>query len=214
MRLVTERMRAIKPVLAACALTLLAACGGGARSAPSASSGPATHSGTSAPGVNTAAPSSASESAPAEASAWHPQALSGSAMPNPNLPPKSYGSPQALAAAFGCEDPSTPQSVGVGTQQMMCLLTGSQVPSQLRQQDDQEPIMWFASPAAEQQFASQTAQDTSDGSSDYVLFGNDWAVGAMLLPQYVEDLEYAQSVVGGSLVTYNGGTVEPYGSTP
>lgn len=84
------------------------------------------------------------------------------------------------------------------------------MPAQI--QGDQLRIEWFSSPGAEQQFGASVAQTTTSGAAngaEYTLFGNGWVVGPVL-EGYVQDVKYAQSVVGGSLVYYSGGVVESY----
>jgi hypothetical protein len=180
-------------IVALAAATVLAACGSGATT--SSSGGATTSEG--------AAPSGA-------AGTWHPQAIPDSALPSPNQPSKSYGSPQALASAIGCGDAFQGQSRSSGEQDWTCIFNGSQAPTQVQSDDLQ--IEWFSSPAAEQQFGASLAQATTSGApngAEYTLFGNGWVVGPVL-EGFVQDVRYPQSVIGGSLVYYNGGVVEPY----
>jgi hypothetical protein len=194
------KKRVIVPLLAAGALVFVIACGAGQHPP----SGVATTSSSSGVITSSGTPPSAT------AGTWHPQAIPDSAMPSPNQPPRSFGSPQALASAIGCGDASQRLSRSSGEQDWTCLFTGSRVPTQI--QDDDLQIEWFSSPAAEQQFGASVAQTTTSGAANgagYTLFGNGWVVGPVL-EGYVQDVKYPQSVIGGSLVYYSGGVVEPY----
>ncbi len=69
----------------------------------------------------------------------------------------------------------------------------------------QQTVGIYSSPDLEQQFAATVASQSSNISPLYVLYGNGWAIGSD--DADTNDLEYAQRIIGGSLVTYAEGQV-------
>jgi hypothetical protein len=171
--------------------------------------------------VPTDTPAAASSASASAASGWYPQAVPDSAMPDPNVPATSFSSAQAIAAKLNWQSNfgvgqqgivnGSPVSVNAQGQEISSPEPGETIEvvnEDNGQQIEQEEIWAFSSPAQEQAFAAGGAQASSDGNPEYALLGPGWAIGVD--DASAQNLEYAQGIIGGSLVTWFEGQVEGF----
>jgi hypothetical protein len=162
---------------------------------------------------STPSPSSAPAGS-AVATAWHPQAVADSAMPDPNQAAKAFSATQAIGDAVKWQSDFGLGQPGVNSAGQ---LVNSPQPGEVSEvfnkyqsqlMDSQETAYTFSSPELEQQFSATVASASSNGGLDYVLYGNGWAIG--FDDGNADNLEYAQKLIGGSLVTYLNGEVQGF----
>jgi hypothetical protein len=136
-------------------------------------------------------------------------------MPDPNQTAKSFTSPQALGhtlrwrSDFGLGQ----QGVNSAGQEISSPQPGEtgEVFNMYKHQlmDPQETVYIYSSPDLEQQFSARIASiSATTGGPYYVLYGNGWAIG--FDDSNADNLQYAQKIIGGSLVTYADGQVQGF----
>jgi hypothetical protein len=194
--------------LAAAAIAVLALSACASSGAPTTSSAPPAGAGTPT----------------ASSSAWYPQAVPDSTIPDPNRPSRTYASVQAIGAAMGWKSVFAPGPDVNAQGQLIYSYSAMQAnngesweqPGDVEETFDgygtgsdygdmndlgtQQDVFTFPSPAAEQALIAYDLSGSENDGPIYLLAGQGWV---LFDGDDTTDAQAAQKVLGGSYLTLN-----------